>query len=396
MTSWPRSERPAGTDEPLRDLRFSEPPQPPPSGGEPVEAAPGPPGPGPLTSDPLASDPLTPAGTGRSVLHLRLPLDRLGTGSLYAQVVEALEDVTALVEPLPPDSADLDVTGALRFWDRDVRQLAVMVQLRLAGLFDLNGVGVGAAGNRLVAAMAAAATPPGEVTVVDDTPEAVAAFLRPRPVAALPGVGRATAATLERYGMRTVGALADLPLLTVQRILGAAAGRALHERAHGYDPRPVTPGAAPRHVEHAYAFASDELDPALHRAGLLCLVEDIGLGLRTERQAAGRLTLTVSYADTSASVRTRTLDEPTGHSGALALCAYHLYESLGLQRARVRALRLRADLLRAAEETPRQLTFDPAQDDARAAEAAADRVRERFGARATMPATLAALPDRRG
>lgn len=377
MTSWPRSQRPAGTDEPLRDLLL---PEPLPLAGEPQAAGPG---------------PLVPAGTGRSVLHVRLPLDRLRTGDLYAQVVEALKDVTALVEPLPPDSADLDVTGALRFWDCDVHEMAVMVQLRLAGLFALSGVGIGAAGNRLVAAMAAAATPPGQVTIVDDTPEAVAAFLRPQPVAVLPGVGRATAATLARYGMRTIGALADVPLLTVQRILGAAAGRALHEHAHGYDPRPVSPGAAPRQVEHAYAFAADELDPARHRAALLALVEDIGLSLRTERQATGRLALTVSYADTSASVRTRTLDEPTGHSGALALCAYHLYEGLGLQRARVRTLRLRADLLRSAETAPRQLTFDSAQDDARAAEAAADRVRERFGARATMPATLASFPDRR-
>ncbi|MFD9514768.1 hypothetical protein [Streptomyces mirabilis] len=53
--------------------------------------------------------------------------------------------------------------------------------------------------------MAAALTPPGARTVIEDSPEAITAFLRPRPAHELPGVGARTAATLTDHGLHTVG-----------------------------------------------------------------------------------------------------------------------------------------------------------------------------------------------
>ncbi|MEC7051362.1 hypothetical protein RFN57_03450 [Streptomyces violaceochromogenes] len=68
--------------------------------------------------------------------------------------------------------------------------------------------------------MACALTPPGQRTVVDDSPEAIAAFLRPPPVHELPGVGARTAATLGEYGLHTVGDIVNVPQLTLQRPVG--------------------------------------------------------------------------------------------------------------------------------------------------------------------------------
>jgi hypothetical protein len=102
------------------------------------------------------------------------------------------------------------------------------------------------------------------------------------------------------------------------------------------------------------------------------------------------LTLTVRYADRSTTTRTRTLREPTAHSAALADAAYALHTALGLQRARVRGLSLRAEGLTAAERAARQLTFDPADERARRLEEVADRARAKFGPRAVVPGSLAA------
>jgi DNA polymerase-4 len=115
----------------------------------------------------------------------------------------------------------------------------------------------------------------------------------------------------------------------------------------------------------------------------------MGQRLRGESQVAGRVTLTVRYADRSSTTRTHTLPEPTNHSPALAAAALDLLTALGLQRARVRAFAMRADDLLPAGGAYRQISLDPGDAHARAAEAAADRARRRFGSEAVRPAALA-------
>lgn len=125
-----------------------------------------------------------------------------------------------------------------------------------------------------------------------------------------------------------------------------------------------------------------------HRRALLSLTEELGSSLRASSRVARSLTLTVRYADRSTTTRTRGLPEPTGHGTALAEAAYRLYEGLGLQRARVRGLALRAEGLTDAGLATLQLSLDPGDEKARRIEAVADRARARFGPRALMPAAL--------
>ncbi|MGW1274632.1 DinB/UmuC family translesion DNA polymerase, partial [Streptomyces sp. NPDC002491] len=130
--------------------------------------------------------------------------------------------------------------------------------------------------------------------------------------------------------------------------------------------------------------------PGRHRRALLSAAEELGVRLRVVEKVCGALTLTVRYADRSSTTRSRTLGEPTAHSADLTRAAYGLYEALGLQRARVRALALRAEALGPAEQASHQLTFDPVDDKARRIEEVADRLRARFGPGAVKPGTLAA------
>ncbi|MFF8265318.1 hypothetical protein [Streptomyces virginiae] len=131
---------------------------------------------------------------------------------------------------------------------------------------------------------------------------------------------------------------------------------------------------------------------AEHRRALLSLAEEIAAGLRDERQAAGGLALTVRYADRTSSTRPRTLPEATAHTRPVATTAYELYDQLGLQRARVRAISLRANGLRPASEATQQLTLDPTDDRALAVEAVTGRARTRYGPGTLRPATLATSP----
>ncbi|MFF8957626.1 hypothetical protein [Streptomyces sp. NPDC014894] len=331
-----------------------------------------------------------PAGPDGSVSggHGSAPAGHGYDAELYERLIELLHGITPRTQALPPDAADCDVTGALRYFHSDPQGVAQLVRMRALALYGVDTT-IGSAGNRMLAAMAADATAPGGVTHLGPEPEAIAAFLFPRPVGALHGVGPAMASLLVRHGLYTVGSVAGTPLGTLQRLLGGVQGRRIHERARGLDERPVTPRAPARSCAADQVFARDELDPDRHRRAVLGLTEQLGARLRSEHRIARRLTLTVRYADRTTTVRTRTLPEPTAHGFALARVAYGLYESLGLQRARVRGFALRAEELQPEEYGTTQLTFDPADDRARRIESSADRARARFGAGAVLPASLA-------
>ncbi|MGI5142628.1 DNA polymerase Y family protein [Streptomyces sp. CA-106110] len=325
---------------------------------------------------------------GRSILHVRFDLPPSPDADLMERVRHLLEDFTPRVQIIEPDSTVLDLTGARRWWQRDARGITEILQLRLLAHYGLR-TSAAVAGNPMIAAMACALTPSGQRTVVEDTPEAIDAFLRPRPVRELPGVGPKTAVTLAQYGLHTVGNVADVPQATLQRLLGARAGRTLHERAHGHDTAVVDPNPAPASISAEHRFAQDELDPAEHRRALLALADDLGARLRDSEQIAQGLTCTLRYADQSSSRRSRTLPEATQHTVALARAAYGLYESLGLQRARVRSIALRADALKPAVHATRQLTLDSRDEKPLAIEAVVDRARARFGHAVLYPAALA-------
>lgn len=325
------------------------------------------------------------------ILYVRFLLSSAPEGQGGEAALPALlalaEDISPVVQALPPDAALVDVRGAERYFGRDAAQLASLLRVRALAHCGVDCV-IGAGQVPMLARMAAREAVPGTTLVV--TEDEAAAFLAGKPVAALDGVGPVTARTLCAYGLDSVGRLAGAPLAVIQRILGARTGREVWERARGIDRTVVVPNALSRSMAAERAFPMDELDHDEHRRALLSLAGELGSRMRDERQVCRSLTLTVRYADRSTTTRTRTLREPTAHTSALATAAYALHGALGLQRARVRGLSLRAEDLTAAERAARQLTFDPADERARRIEEVADRARAKFGPRAVVPGSLAA------
>ncbi|MGW6877419.1 DNA polymerase Y family protein [Streptomyces xanthophaeus] len=329
----------------------------------------------------------------RLIVHAHWHLPHPGDADLYTQLLAVAEGVTPRVQAIPPDAAHLDITGALRYWQRDPEGIAALLRLRTLALLGVQTT-CAVAPNRMLATMAAAATPPGLTTVI--TAGDVQQWLRPRPVAALYGVGPATAAKLRTYGLHTIGDVADTPLPTLVRLFGAAAGRALHSHAHGQDLRTVQTQPIAKSLGAERAFDHDILDPAEHRRALLSLTEEVAARLRDGQQAASGLALSVRYADRSSSTRSRTLTEATAHTREIATAAYELYDLLALQRARVRGISLRAQGLRPVTEATQQLTLGPGDDRALAIEAVTDRVRARYGPGTLRPAALATSTKRVG
>lgn len=312
-----------------------------------------------------------------------------------AALLALLHEITPVVQALPDGAVLADVRGAARYFGRDAVQLARLLRVRILARYGTETT-IGVAANPLLARMAAQAGPPGGVRALPGDPAAVTGFLAEKNPRELPGVGAATARTLAHYGLDTLGRIAVAPPGTLQRILGVREARRIQRLARGVDPAPVIAAAPPRSALAEHTFPRDELDPAARRRALLHLADRLGHRLRREGRVARTLTLTVRYADRATTTRARTLPEPTAHTLALVRAAYRLHDGLGLQRARVRVLALRAGDLADARQATRQLSLDPADERRHRAEAAADRVRHRFGPAAATPAAATRPPSGRG
>ncbi|QKW05697.1 hypothetical protein HUT18_04190 [Streptomyces sp. NA04227] len=319
-----------------------------------------------------------------------------GQEAAMSGLLALLGEFTPVVQALPPDGALADLGGAERYFGKDAVRLAEVIRVRALAQYGVDCV-AGVGPSPVPARIAAAEAEPGRPRVVAEESEqgaGVAEFLSGRPVAALPGVGAATARTLGSYGLDTLGLVAAAPLPTLQRLLGARAGRELHERARGVDRSRVVPDAASLSLAAERGFDRDELDPFLHRRALLAAAGELGARLRGAHQVCGTLSLTVRCVGRTGQAgltRSRRLPEPSAHSAVLSGVAYRMYDSLGLQRARVRGFVLRAEGLGPAERAAHQLSFDPVDDKLRRIEEVADRARAKFGPQAVMPGTLAEL-----
>jgi DNA polymerase-4 len=304
-------------------------------------------------------------------------------------VMEIFRQVTPRVEPVSLDEAFLDVSGAVR---RLGPPAAIAEELR-ARVADEQGItcSVGVAATIGVAKLASRLAKPDGVLVVP--PEETTAFLHPLPVGSLWGVGEKTAEALNRLGLRTVGDVAHTPVATLQRAMGPATGRQLHQLAWGEDRRTVTPrrgeGEEPdKSIGADETFGRDTDDPEVLLRELLRLSAKVAARMRAAEVAGRTVTLKVRFADFTTITRARTRSEATDVTKEIYETAVGLFRALGLQRARIRLVGVRVEGLVPRSATYRQLVLGAKEQGWAEADQAVDRAVARFGTAAVRPASL--------
>ncbi len=313
-----------------------------------------------------------------------LPPDHDLYARISAGVMETFRSVTPVVEPLSLDEAFLDVAGAVR----RLGSPATIGQSVRDTVHDEQGItcSVGVAPSKFVAKLASnLAKPDGMLVVPRDE---VVPFVQQLPVAALWGVGDRTEEQLLRLGLRTVGDIAHTPLDTLVRALGEATGHHLHELAWGRDPRPVEREHREKSIGSDTTFDEDVDDAAEVRRHLLALSERTAARLRAAGLSGRTVTLKVRFSDFTTITRARTLREPTDSGRALHEAAVSLFDALGLQRARIRLVGVRATGLTDTARTPLQGVIGEPEHGWRDADRAVDRARARFGSGSVRPASL--------
>ena len=317
-----------------------------------------------------------------------IPPDHRAYAEVSRGVMSLFHSVTPLVEPLSLDEAFLDIAGALR----RLGSPTAIGELIRSRVFDEQRItcSVGVASTKFVAKLASTRSKPDGILVVPA--EQVIEFLHPLPVGALWGVGEKTEEQLERLGLRTVGDIASTPVATLQRALGQATGRHLHELSWGRDSRRVSPGELEKSIGAEETFDDDIDDAVAIHAHLLKLADQVGARLRSSAQVGRTVQLKVRFADFTTITRSKTMPGPIDVTQDLYDTARGLFDALGLQRARIRLVGIRVEGLQPAQGAARQLTLGAPEQGRREAEIAVDSIRARCGSTSVRPARLVELP----
>jgi DNA polymerase-4 len=307
-----------------------------------------------------------------------------------AGIMEIFRSVTPLVEPLSLDEAFLDVRGAFRRLGHP-REIAEWIRARVWDEQQLTCT-VGVAPTKFVAKLASTRGKPDGLLVVPAGD--VVSFLHPLPVEALWGVGERTAQALNQLGLRTVGDIAQVPVETLQRALGAGSGAHLSALAWGRDDRKVIASEPDKSVGSEETFARDVDDPAVVLREVLRLADRTAARLREQGYSARTITLKVRFADFTTITRARTLTQVTDSGQEIYEVARELFCKLGLQRARLRLVGVRAESLVSTGRATRQLLMGERETGWREADRAVDRASARFGSGSVRPGSLVDPPGR--
>uniref|UniRef100_UPI0038994C06 DNA polymerase IV n=1 Tax=Burkholderia alba TaxID=2683677 RepID=UPI0038994C06 len=172
-------------------------------------------------------------------------------------IMSIYRDYTPDVEPLSLDEAYLDVSGSERCQGSATR---IAQEIR-ARVYETVGVTVsaGVAPNKFVAKIASDWNKPDGLFVV--RPREVDAFVAALPVRKLFGVGKVTAARLDKLGIQTCAQLREWSLFDLHRAFGAF-GRRLYELSRGIDERPVRADQARKSVSVETTYVHDLTTPA--------------------------------------------------------------------------------------------------------------------------------------
>jgi DNA polymerase IV len=292
------------------------------------------------------------AGVGREVRRLMLAL-------------------TPLVEPLSIDEAFLDLSGTERLHRMSPAKALALFAVEVEKTIGIT-VSIGLSANKFLAKVASDLDKPRGFAVLSasDAP----AFLGPKPVSFIFGIGKASAARLARDGFHHIADLQRMSEVELTRRYGEE-GRRLARLARGIDARSVSADRETKSVSSETTFEHDISDFRPLERILWNQAEEVSARLKTKELAGSTVTLKLKTTDFRIRTRARSLPSPTQLAGRIFAAARDL-----LQReadgTHFRLLGVGLSALTPADAA------DPADlVDGRKAEAehAIDRLRARFG-----------------
>ena len=299
------------------------------------------------------------------------------------KMAEIYQQYTDLVEPFGIDESWLDVTGSLHLFGGDARALADEMRDRICRELGLT-VSIGVSYNKIFAKLGSDYKKPDATTCI--TVDNFRDIAWPLPVSDLLYVGRAAETKLKKFGITTIGALAEFDREAMVALLGRH-GSMIHDYANGKDTSPVAPAGlvtAPKSVGNGTTFPRNLQGEDEVRAGLVMLADRVAGRLRGHEMKCSGIQLTIRDENLHDFGRQRRIDTPTWLGREIAEHAFSLAKELWNMSVPVRAMTITTIYLIPAHEVGAQMDLlspDRSADRARIerGERAMDRIRAKYG-----------------
>jgi DNA polymerase-4 len=215
--------------------------------------------------------------------------------------------LTPLVEPVSIDEAFMDLSGTARLHGMPPAKALAGFAVEVERALGIT-VSIGLSSNKFLAKIASDLDKPRGFAVLGGGE--AAAFLAPKPVALIFGVGRIAQQRLARDGLRTIGDLQRAGESELRRRYGAEGVR-LFRLARGLDDRPVHAEREAKSISAETTFDRDIADFRPLELRLWRLSEKVSSRLKANTLAGSTVTLKLKSADFRIRTRAQSLAHPT-------------------------------------------------------------------------------------
>ncbi|SEQ49895.1 DNA polymerase-4 [Devosia sp. YR412] len=299
------------------------------------------------------------------------------------QIRTYMDALTPLVEPLSIDEAFLDLSGTQTLH----KAPPALVLARFSKAIETEvgvSISVGLSHNKFLAKTASDLDKPRGFAVIGAA-ETIA-FLAPKPISLIYGVGKVFAETLRKDGLVTIGQLQDEPPENLMRRYGETGAR-LARLARGEDSRRISSDSEMKTISSETTFNTDISSMEELSTQLLQVTERLSERLKAKNVVGDTVTLKLKSAGFRLRTRARHLMIPTQLANVIYETGLSLLER-EIDGTAFRLIGIGVSGIDTADGSDPADLLEPAIARKAAAERAMDRVRNRFGREAVVRGKL--------
>ncbi|OYQ37284.1 DNA polymerase IV [Niveispirillum lacus] len=218
-----------------------------------------------------------------------------------------MQEMTPLVEAISIDEAFLDLTGTELLHHGSPARTLVRLVRRIETEIGVTA-SIGLSHNKFLAKLASDLDKPRGFAIIGEAE--TLAFLAPRPVGMIWGVGKALAAKMAAEGIRTIGQIRDMEMKELVRRYGSM-GMRLYHFSRGQDDRRVTPHSPLKSISSETTFNHDLWSFEDLERELWPLAEKVSKRMKSGDHAGLTVTLKLKTPDFKLITRSQRLSSPT-------------------------------------------------------------------------------------